>query len=181
MLRSEKIVLAVTFAGCMLFLTLCMAHAQTIDPPSGPSPAWTISGAPSASQFAGQLREEIAPKLVDIGISAVSLMSAAFLAWLGAFLRGKHIFEKKEEIAFNSITAAVQETWREYVRDIKNGQGGGRLTTEQKSAAQATALSKAKSIAHEQGVDLLEMYSARIVRGLIDRQVEQAKSASDPS
>jgi len=96
---------------------------------------------------------------------------------VGALISTKVIKENKaKERAFQIIKRAVSEVGEEMVLQWKESSKDGKLTSEEKRKAKAAAISKAKEIAMDEGVSLINIVSKEYLPHLIEKAVGEVKS-----
>lgn len=118
------------------------------------------------------IQASILPEIVELMVIVIG----AIIAWIW---RQDFMQRFREDKAYAAITAAVQETWKEFVRDLKHSAEDRKLTNSEKVRAQNLAFNKAIQIAREEGVDLAKVYTERTIRGLIDNRVKESKAMSN--
>jgi len=110
----------------------------------------------------------------DTGIALIGAVAGG----LWALFKGSAWFEalrrRKYRRALELIEAAVEETYRTYVAEIKRAREDGKLTAEEQAHARELARERALSIARNEGLDLLntigkdciDLWIARAVKAL---------------
>ena len=106
---------------------------------------------------------------------ALAAMLAA-LAW--SFVKSTEWYERfrmdRRSKAMESLEAAVEDTYRRYVRSLKQANGGGPLTEEQRHKAREKARRKAEDFGARRGVDVvreigadyLDLWTTKLVQRL---------------
>lgn len=84
---------------------------------------------------------------------------------------------KRLREALRSLEAAVEATYREYVRALKERNPGGGLTLEEQAQARQYAREQAIAIARARGIDLLRELGAEYIELWTSRLVRKLKSA----
>ena len=77
--------------------------------------------------------------------------------------------------ALRALEAAVEATYREYVRTLKEQHPDGALSLEEQQTARSKARERALTIARERGIDLLKELGAGCIDLWISRLVRKLK------
>jgi len=80
-------------------------------------------------------------------------------------------------VALNSIEAGVMDTYKTYVRNLKDSNADGKLTKAEKEEALRRAIEKAKEFAKDEGLDLLKYYSKEFLPVIIEKIISRNKTA----
>ncbi len=106
-------------------------------------------------------------------------MLGAALGGLWAFFKTSDWFarlrRRRYYKAIEALEAAVEATYREYVRGIKQGRADGKLTADEQRRARRMALDKAIGIARRDGIDLVRTLGAEYLDLWVDRLVNRRK------
>lgn len=109
----------------------------------------------------------------------VLMIGGALFGALWAWFKGRDWFarlrQRRLREALRALEAAVEETYREYVRDIKESRADGGLTLEEQAQARQYARDRAVEIAREQGIDLVRALGAAYLDLWISRIVKKLK------
>ena len=91
----------------------------------------------------------------EFGVSLVVTVLGA--VW--TFFKSSEWYEKlrkrKYFKAMEALEAAVEETYRTYVREIKNSRMDGQLTDDERKQARELARNRAMELAHTDGVEVI--------------------------
>lgn len=109
--------------------------------------------------------------VLAIAAAGASAVWAAFKT--GACLRQARTRRVRRALA--ALEAAVEQTYHEYVRALKDGRADGRLTPEEQAQARRRACERAIVIAREQGIDLIRELGADFIDLWISRIVRKLK------
>lgn len=83
--------------------------------------------------------------------------------------------ERRTAQALQALEAGVEQTYRSYVRAIKEGREDGRLTAAERTRARMMARERAIVLAREQGVDLLRAVGEDYLDVWIAKMVQRLK------
>lgn len=103
-----------------------------------------------------------------LGVAWTSLKSSAWFR-----MRRKRQFGEAVEI----LEAAVEETYRVYVRSMKEGRADGKLTENERRRARLLARERAILLAKREGLDLLRLIGEDRVNLWIAKLVKRLKAA----
>ncbi len=111
----------------------------------------------------------------------VLMIGGALFGALWTWFKGSDWFERlrrrRLQNALRALEAAVEETYRDYVRALKESREDGSLTLEEQARARAQARERALTIARVQGIDLARELGAEYFDLWISRIVKKLKSA----
>jgi len=79
--------------------------------------------------------------------------------------------------ALNAVEVGVTDTYKTYVRNLKDSAADGKLTKAEKEEAVKRAIEKAKQFAKDEGLDLLKYYSKEFLPVIIEKIVNRNKTA----
>ncbi len=103
--------------------------------------------------------------------------AAAGLLWTA--LKGSDWFERvrqqRLDRAVLALEAAVEETYRDYVRALKSASEDGSLSPEEQRQARVQARERAVAIARAQGLDLAAILGSEYIDLWIGRLVKRLK------
>lgn len=85
--------------------------------------------------------------------------------------------QRRFQRAIQVLEAGVEETYRTYVGALKAGRADGKLTPEERRRARELALTRARAIARNQGVDLIREIGEPFVDLWIAKLVKRLKRA----
>jgi hypothetical protein len=108
---------------------------------------------------------------------------AAVLGALWTLFKSSDWFERLRQrrffMAVQAMEAAVEDTYRAYVRSIKKGRADGKLTPREKARARRRAKQQALRLGKTRGIDVArelgEEYLDLWVSRLVNRQKQQAR------
>lgn len=112
----------------------------------------------------------------DSGLTLVGSLAGSLWAmfkgseWFAAVKRSKY------QRALEVLEAAVEETYRTYVKAIKEGRADGKLTNEEQARARALARERALAIARGEGLDLMGTLGKDFIDLWVARFVKQLKA-----
>lgn len=145
------------------------------------APAETKAEAPAAKKEAEKPaedpKEEEASKIWNPSLWEI-VGGIIVLIWgvIVAKLKLKEGKKKKITMAFE---AAVQDTYTDFVRDLKKGKSDGNLTKEEVKKAQGMAWGKAKVTLQDQGIDLGKEVIAEYGPVIVTKIVQLFKKKKD--
>lgn len=85
---------------------------------------------------------------------------------------------KIAKVAGQAVSAGVDKTYQEFVRDIKEKSADGKLTAEEKKLALQNALNFAKQYGMERGVNLIKEHGDDLLKAMIEDYITKRKSVS---
>ncbi|HOR51941.1 MAG TPA: hypothetical protein PLQ42_12770 [Candidatus Hydrogenedentes bacterium] len=107
---------------------------------------------------------------------------AALTAVVWAFFRGSAFLERirtqKLERALEALEAAVEATYRDYVRLLKSTRESGQLTPGEEQEARRRAKEKGAALAQAAGINLAHTLGAEYLDLWINRLVRKLKTGS---
>lgn len=111
----------------------------------------------------------------------LNIIAAAVALGFGLIKRMEWMQRAKNErylTAMQAIAAGVDQSYTEYVKEIKEGQADGKLTSDEIVKARRKALNFARNFARKEGVDLVTELGASFLESILTRAVQQAKKLS---
>ncbi|NLN94266.1 MAG: hypothetical protein GX130_13310 [Candidatus Hydrogenedens sp.] len=115
-------------------------------------------------------------------LQSENLLTLVILAGMAlwTFFRSRSFLEgrknKQVHIALQALEAAVDATYREYVRMLKENRESGKLTEQEEKEARRRAREKGVGLSRESGVDLITTLGADYVDLWINRLVRKLKA-----
>ena len=117
-----------------------------------------------------------------------SIQSEQGIVWLGTAIGGLWALFKSSGFlvrcrnqryrrAILTLEAAAEETYRTYVRAIKEARVDGKLTDEERDQARRLALGRAVELGRTQGIDLLQELGEAYLNLHLTRLVQRLKRA----
>jgi len=86
-------------------------------------------------------------------------LAMTVLGAVWTFFKSTEWYEKLQKRkyfkAMQALEAAVEETYRTYVREIKNSRMDGQLTEDERKQARDLARNRAAELAHAEGLDIM--------------------------
>ena len=115
------------------------------------------------------------PMLMEQVVSAVALVALGLWTRYKMSERRERLREGRFGKALAAIDAAVEETGREYVRELKAAASDGKLTRKEMDKARTKAASLARQFALKQGISLAAELGRDFIAMYIARSVETQK------
>ena len=114
----------------------------------------------------------------DLLTSEASIAVVVFVLGILYKLIEKSKTAKKWQLdkAYSFVAAGVEQTYKDYVRNIKAAKADGKLTDDERREARERAKEYAIAYAKEDGFDLLKTIGKDILPLLIEKFVSKAKS-----
>jgi len=112
------------------------------------------------------------PIVVNTVMSILGLLAS----WLIARILRDKVMTEQRRVAADALIAGVQIAWDDLVREVKDNTKDGKLSEDERLAAQAMATSKAMTIAKNQGLDLLKVIAAEEIPALIHKIIARRKA-----
>jgi len=111
----------------------------------------------------------------DSGLTLV----AGLVGMVWTVFKGSDWFKRRSndrwETAVESLEAAVEATYRDYVKAIKDAREDGSLTPQETQQARAMARTRAKAIGERQGIDVLRVLGEDTADLWISKAVRKLK------
>jgi hypothetical protein len=178
-LVSIFLVLAVLTFSAEFVCETVLLFAEEPAPVAAPAETKAEAPAPEkeAEKAAEDPKDNEASKLWNPSLWEVAGAILA-LIWgiVVAKLKLKEGKKKKITMAFES---AVQDTYTEFVRDLKNSKGDGKLSKEEVKEAQSKAWEKAKTILKDQGITLGKEMAVEYGPVIVTKIVQLFKKKKD--
>jgi hypothetical protein len=111
----------------------------------------------------------------DQGLTLVATVLGAFWAFLQSTKLFSQARTRRYYRAVEALEAGVEQTYRSYVRAIKEAREDGTLTDEEQRNARALARQAAVEFGESQGVDVLRELGAEYIDLWIARLVKKLK------
>lgn len=113
---------------------------------------------------------------------AVSIITPIAITALVGYLIKKSMFDQASQEAIQAIGAGVTDTWRTYVKEIKDAREDGKLTDEEKKTARERAYKVALETAKGPGLNLLKSWAwpkvVSVIEDYVNKKKSEGKSAS---
>lgn len=74
------------------------------------------------------------------------------------------------------VTKAIAETSKEYTDQLKAARADGKISEEEARVAMTIALNKVRSIAREEGLNLIQLAACQYLPGLVEKVLTKNKS-----
>lgn len=123
-----------------------------------------------------EILQQVTPGLVQI-VLAVCAVIVTFL-WR-RFVRSR-IDDGIAGVALDALEAGVQKAWDDIVKDMKTKSADGKLTAEERREAFEYAVSQAKRIGAEHGLDVVKTLGANMIPMLVKKIIDRRKKAATP-
>ena len=113
-----------------------------------------------------------------LGSEQGQVIILSVVGFIFGFIKRRESVKKwKLEVAIKALEVGVNDTYRAYVRAIKDAKADGKLTDDEKEHARELAIAKAMQIAKEVGLDLVKYYGKEYLPVIIEKIVQRNKTA----
>lgn len=114
--------------------------------------------------------EVLYPKLADWALTLVGFWAV----WLW---RKYVATNTQRDAAMLALEAGVEAAWNELGRDLKSAAADGKFSGSERDRLRDLAIARATAIARDQGIDLLRVFTRRVMDSLIKDIVQSRKVA----
>lgn len=103
------------------------------------------------------------------------IISVLGIAW--ASIQGSQWFQRLKDRRYYKclkvIEKAVQDTFYEYVKQLKDANADGKLTDDEKSRAKRYAMRRLETLAAEKGIPVFQEFTVESINRLFDTMVQR--------
>jgi len=101
------------------------------------------------------------------------------LGWRYLSTKWKWLRQQLDKTEFDELAiGAAQETYEEFVRDLKKQGKDGKLTSDEKKEAMKRAVGKFKDAAKEQAIPAASKLAVPVIKGLVEMGINKLKGSA---